>query len=140
MEKTPSFSKLEAFARDHIAAHRYPNDYHFFRLSKCEICGVVPFGVTIEHHTGSQKGDFKGQIFGQCTVCGHTTRILSFTGSHRKPEREETPACTCGATDFYVGECERIEGDEGVMGFFDEGVVAGLCSRCERTRVLVETD
>lgn len=140
MEKTPSFSKLEAFARDRIAAQRYPDDYHFFRLSKCEICGVVPFGLTIEHHTGSRQGDFKGQIFGQCSICGHTTRILSFTGSHRKPEREEKPVCACGGTDFYVGECERIEGDAGVMGFFDEGVVAGLCSRCERTQVLVETD
>jgi hypothetical protein len=140
MTKPPSLSKLEKFARDQIQAHRYPADYHFFRMKKCEICGVVPFGLTIEYHTGSRKGDFKGRIFGQCSVCGHTTRIFSFTGDHRKPEREETPACTCGGSDFYVGECERIEGDEGVMGFFDEGVVAGLCSQCERTQVLVETD
>ena len=140
MEKPPSFSKLEKFARDQIQAHRYPDDYHFFRLKKCEICGAAPFGLTIEFHTGSRKGDFKGRIFGQCSVCGHTARIFSFTGDHRKPEREEAPVCTCGGTDFYVGECERIEGDEGVMGFFDEGVVAGMCSQCERTRVLVETD
>jgi hypothetical protein len=39
-----------------------------------------------------------------------------------------------------VGECERIEGDEGLMGFFDEGVVAGMCAQCQRNRVLVETD
>ena len=140
MKQTPSFSKLEAFARDRIEAHRYPNDYHFFRISKCEICGVVPFGLTIEYHTGARKGDFKGQIFGQCSICGHTTRIFSFTGSHRRPERKETPVCECGGTDFYIGECERMEGDEGVIGFFDEGVVAGMCAQCERNRVLVDTD
>ena len=140
MTNPPSLSKLEKFARDQIQADRYPNDYHFFRMSKCEICGVVPFGLTIEYHIGARKGDFKGQIFGQCSICGHTTRIFSFTGSHRKPERKETPACKCGGTDFYVGECERMEGDEGTIGFFDEGVVAGMCSQCERTQVLVETD
>jgi len=140
MKQTPSFLKLEKFARDHIQAHRYPNDYHFFRMYKCEICGVVPFGLIIEHHTGSRKGDFKGRILGQCSICGHTSRLFSFTGSHRKPMREETPKCTCGGTDFYVGECERMEGDEGIMGFFDEGVVAGMCAQCERNRVLVETD
>ena len=34
----------------------------------------------------------------------------------------------------------RIEGDEGVMGFFDEGVVVGKCSNCGRNRVFVHTD
>lgn len=140
MKQTPSFSKLEAFARDHLEADRYPNDYHIFRLSKCDICGVVPFGLTIEHHTGSRKGDFKGRIVGQCSICGHTTLILSYTGEHRQPLREETPTCTCGGTDFTVGECERLEGDEGIMGFFDEGVVVGMCAKCQRNRVLVETD
>lgn len=138
--KETSFSELESFARDHLEAHRYPNDYHIFRMSKCEICGTVPFGLTIEHHTGSRRGDFKGRIWGQCSICGYRTRIFSFTGEHRKPLREETPACRCGGTDFYVGECERIEGGEGLAGFFDEGVVVGLCSQCGRNRVLVETD
>jgi hypothetical protein len=140
MNETPSFSELEAFARDKLQAHRYPNDYHIFKLSKCDVCGVVPFGLTIEHHTGSRKGDFKGRIIGQCSICGHRTRILSFTGAHRQPLREETPSCRCGGTDFYVGECERIEGDEGIAGFFDEGVVVGMCSECQRKQVLVETD
>jgi len=140
VKQTPSFSKLEAFARDHLEADRYPNDYHTFRLSKCDICGVVPFGLTIEHHTGSRKGDFKGRIVGQCSICGHTTLILSYTGEHRQRLRTETPSCACGGTDFYVGECERIEGDEGLMGFFDEGVVVGMCAECQRTQVLVETD
>ncbi len=140
MKETPSFSELEAFAMDRIGADRYPNDHHIFKLSRCDICGVVPFAVTIEHHTGSRKGDFKGRIAGQCSICGHTTLILSFTGAHRQPLREETPRCRCGGTDLYVGECERFEGDEGIPGFFDEGVVVGMCSECQRKQMLVETD
>jgi hypothetical protein len=54
--------------------------------------------------------------------------------------REEKPACECGNITFIVGECERIEGNEGVMGFFDEGVVVGKCSRCGRMRAFVYTD
>jgi hypothetical protein len=41
--------------------------------------------------------------------------VFSFTGGHRKRLREEKPAsCGCGNASFLVGECERIEGDEGV--------------------------
>ena len=140
MVQTPFFSELEEFARDQLQADRYPDDRHVFRLSKCEICGVVPFELTIEHHTGSRQGDFKGRIVGRCSVCGHRTGILSFTGAHRQPLREETPVCKCGGTDFYVGQCERIEGEGGLAGFFDEGVVVGMCARCRRTRALVATD
>ena len=140
MKETPLLSDLEAFAMDQLRAHRYPNDRHVFKMSECDICGVVPFQLTIEHHTGSREGDFKGRIIGQCSICGHRIRILSFTGAHRQPLREETPSCRCGGTDFHVGECERFEADEGIAGFFDEGVVVGMCSECQRKRVLVETD
>ena len=133
-------SDLEAFARKQIAAERYPNDAHFFRPYTCDTCGVVPFELTIEHHTGSKHGDFKGVIWGDCTVCGTRKRVFSFTGNHRKPLREEKPTCTCGHTAFLVAECERMEGDQGITGFFDEGVVVGKCSHCGRNRVLVFTD
>jgi len=135
-----SLSDLEAFARKRIAAHHYPDDYHSFRLFKCDTCGMVAFEITIEHHTGSKKGDFKGVIWGECTKCGNRKRLLSFTGEHRERLREEKPACECGNRSFIVGECERIEGDEGVMGFFDEGVVVGKCCRCGRNRAFVYTD
>jgi hypothetical protein len=101
---------------------------------------VVPFALTIEHHTGSRKGDFKGRILGQCSGCSQAIRIFSFTGEHRKPLREEKPACRCGHRLFFVGECERIERDEGLLGFFDEGVVVGQCADCGRNRALVYTD
>ena len=140
MKGQTSLSDLEAFARIRIAAHRYPNEYHFFRPFSCDACGVVPFEMTIEHHTGSRKGKFKGVIWGECTECGSRKRLLSFTGEHRKRLREEKPVCTCGNASFLVGECERMESDEGLMGFFDEGVVVGKCSRCGRNRALVYTD
>lgn len=135
-----ALSDLEMFARERIAADRYPNDYHRFRPYRCDTCGVAPFELTIEHHTGSKRGDFKGAIWGVCTVCGTKKRVFRFTGQHREPLREEKPACTCGHTGFLVGECERIERDDGMMGFFDEGVVVGKCARCGRKRTLVYTD
>jgi len=140
MKRPTSLSDLEAFARERIAAHRYPNDYHFFRPFKCDACGVVAFEMTIGHHTGSKKGDFKGVIWGECVECGSKKRLFSFTGKHRKRLREEKPVCECGNRSFVVAECERIEGDEGVMGFFDEGVVVGNCCRCGRNRAFVYTD
>jgi hypothetical protein len=135
-----ALSDLEAFARKQIAAERYPNDAHFFRLYACDACGVVPFELTIEHHTGSKRGDFKGVIWGDCTKCGARKRLFSFTGTHRTPLREEKPACTCGHTTFAVAEMERIERDDGMMGFFDEGVVVGQCAHCGANRTLVRTD
>ena len=59
-------SDLEAFAKEKIAADQYPEDRHEFSAVKCENCGIVPFDITIEHHTGSEEGDFKGIITGEC--------------------------------------------------------------------------
>ena len=140
MTQPISLSDLEAFARKCIAAHRYPDDYHSFRLFKCDQCGVVAFEITIEHHTGSKKGDFKGVIWGECVECGSRKRLFSFTGKHRRLLREEKPVCKCGNRNYVLGECERIEGDEGGMGFFDEGVVVGKCVRCDQNRAFVYTD
>ncbi len=140
MDNKVSLSELRTFAEKSIAAKRYPNDYHFFRPNECETCGLVPLALTIEHHTGSKKGDFKGVIFGRCSVCQEEQRIFSFTGEHRKPERREQPQCQCGSSTFYVANCERIEGDDGLMGFFDEGVIVGQCSECGRKQAFVFTD
>ena len=110
--------------------------YHF----RCDRCGVVPFAVTIEHHSGSKAGDFKGVIRGECAECATQKTLLSFTGQHRRRLREEKPVCRCGNGTFVAAECERIEGDGGLLGFFDEGVVVGQCPRCGRNRALVHTD
>ena len=138
--KNPPFSQLEAFARNSIDARRYPNDYHRFTLFRCKSCGVVPLVLTIEHHTGSRKGDFKGAIFARCSECGAEERVFSYTGSHREPLRKEYPRCKCGSKQFYAGECERIERDDGPFGFFDEGVVVGMCSDCGRKQAFFHTD
>lgn len=133
-------SDLQVFARECIRADHYPHDYHSFARFKCRVCGVVPFELTIEHHTGSAKGDFKGVILGRCSECGGKERLFSFTGSHRARLREEKPPCKCGNASFFAGNCERIEGDEGLRGFFDEGVIVGQCSRCGRNHAFVYTD
>jgi hypothetical protein len=138
--KQRSLADLEAYARRRIAAERYPGDYHRFRVFGCDSCGVVPLELTIEHHTGARKGNFRGVIYGRCKECGGRKRVFSFTGEHREPVKEERPVCRCGNASFLVGECERIERDEGVLGFFDEGVVVGMCAACGRKRVMVETD
>jgi hypothetical protein len=135
-----SLANLEAFARQQIAAQRYPDDHHPFRVFRCDGCGVVAFELTIEHHTGSAEADFKGVIWGKCTECGSRKRLFSFTGEHRKWLRDEQAVCECGNASFLVAECERIEGDQGLSGFFDEGVVVGKCSRCGRNRAFVYTD
>jgi hypothetical protein len=140
MERTEELADLEAFAKRCIAAERFPRDYHRFTAVACPICGVVPLALTIEHHTGSKKDNFRGQIIGRCGTCGRTISVLSFTGEHRKRVSQEQPACLCGSIHFLVGECERIEGDEGLPGFFDEGVVVGKCGTCGRNRVFVYTD
>ncbi len=140
MDDKVSLSELRAFAEKSIAAQRYPNDYHLFQPYGCETCGLVPLALTIEHHTGSEKGDFKGVIFGRCSVCQTEQRVFTFTGEHRRAESREQPRCQCGSSTFYVANCERIEGEEGLMGFFDEGVIAGQCSECGRKQAFVFTD
>jgi len=140
MKNADALSDLKAFAKKCIAADRYPNDHHSFRTVSCPSCGVVPLTLTVEYHTGAKKGDFKGVIWARCSECGRKERIFSFTGEHRTPEREESPVCQCGNARFLVGECERIEGDQGLSGFFDEGVVVGKCCECGRNRAFVYTD
>lgn len=140
MNDKNSLSDLEAYARKRIAAEKYPNDIHISKQSECANCGVVPLELTLEHHTGSKKKNFRGVIMAKCSQCGEQNQILSFTGKHRKPEREEKPKCKCGNNKFYVCELERIERDEGIPGFFDEGVVVGQCSECRKNRTFVYTD
>ena len=140
MTSQTELSDLERYAGKCIAAHRYPNDVHMFSAKKCPTCGVAPLELTIEHHSGSKKKNFRGVILGKCTKCNNTTRIFSFTGDHRTPVREEKPICKYGSAYFLVGECERIERDEGLLGFFDEGVVVGKCIECGTNRAFVYTD
>ncbi len=66
--------------------------------------------------------DFKGVIHYHCATCGHEGEFLRFTGSHRTFHHQEAVTCRCGAGIFLLGECERFEVDNGLEGFFDEGL------------------
>jgi len=135
-----SLAELDEFARDCIHAENHPDDEHIFSLYQCHNCRENSFKVTIEHHTGSEEWDFKGIIWGECTQCGYLGSLFTFTGEHRKILREERPFCECGNRSFTVGQCERIEGEQGIPGFFDEGVIVGKCCNCKRNKSLAFTD
>lgn len=139
-EHPASLWDLERFGKRCIAAQNYPTDHHRFSPFRCSVCGVVPLALTIEHHTGSSESDFKGLVFGRCSECGRRERVFSFTGRHRSRLREEKPTCECGSDLFLVAMVERFEGDQGLPGFFDEGVIVGQCSRCGRQLAFVYTD
>jgi hypothetical protein len=131
---------LEDFARTCINADKYPHDDHYFNLFTCNSCRNSTFKITIEHHTGSEGYNFRGIIRGECAGCGYLGRLFTFTGEHRSLLREERPACECGSRSFVVGQCERFEGEEGLTGFFDEGVIVGKCRDCHRNRAFIYTD
>lgn len=140
MSDEAELSDLLAFARDQIDAQRFPGDYHHFRPFTCSSCGLAPFEMRIEHHTGSKKGNFRGMIWGSCARCGKQQRLFSFTGEGRMSVRVERYTCRCGHGSFLAAELERIERDNGLPGFFDEGVVVGKCTRCGRRQAIVHTD
>lgn len=140
MEQPVSLGELDEFAKQCINADNYPDDYHVFSLFHCQSCKNSEFRLTIEHHTGSKEWNFKGIIWGECTACGYLGRLFTFTGDHRKFLREEHTVCECFNNSFTVGQCERIEGEKGIPGYFDEGVIVGKCCSCRRNKVLVYTD
>jgi hypothetical protein len=135
-----SLSGLRTYARRRLAARRYPTDRHTFTVFQCRACDERALTLTIEHHTGSKRRDFKGAIYARCSACGDERRIFRFTGPHREVLRRESPICTCGHPEFLVVMLERFEADDGMPGFFDEGVILGQCSRCGRRQTFVYTD
>lgn len=132
--------ELEDFAGESIRCYNYPEDYHNFTLFKCNSCRSSTFKLTLEHHSGSEEWNFRGIIWGECSECGYLMRLFTFTGEHREKIRQERPACDCGNWIFLAGECERIEGKQGIPGFFDEGVIVGKCTSCNRNKALVFFD
>jgi hypothetical protein len=132
--------RLKAFAEDKLDADKFPQDVHIYRTFECDICGKVPFTLVIEHHTGSKGGDFKGAVLGVCSRCGVAKRLFSYTGDHRQQISAEKARCTCGNESFYTAMCERYEGEQGILGFFDEGVIVGQCAACGKLHAFVYTD
>lgn len=140
MDSNELSAHLEEFAKQCIGIQNYPDDIHNFILYKCSSCSSSLFRLTVEHHTGSEEWSFKGIIWGECADCGYLMRLFTFTGSHRSKLRDERPECECGTRTFMAGQCERIEGENGIPGFFDEGVIVGKCTLCKRNRIFVNTD
>ena len=137
---TDDHGDLERFALDRLHAADYPSCSHPYREFRCATCGPVPVAVTLEHHSGSEWGDFKGVVHGRCTGCDATRVLFGFTGSGRRLESEERPVCPCGSTAFFAGMGERYEGTDGIPGFFDEGVIVAKCAACGGNAVLAWTD
>lgn len=140
MEPSVLLSELEDFAKQCINSKNYPDNYHNFTLYTCNSCRSSTFKLTIEHHTGSEEWNFRGIIWGECAECGYLMRLFTFTGTHREKLREVKPVCECGSRIFLSGQCERIEGENGIPGFFDEGVIVGKCTSCKRNQTFVHTD
>jgi len=140
MKQPESLSPLYDFAMQCIDSQNHPEDIHHFDLYSCNECKSERLKLTIEHHTGSEEWNFRGIVWGECTVCGYLNRLFTFTGDSRQPIREERPVCDCGSRDFMVGLCERTEGEQGIPGFFDEGVMVGKCVHCNMNRVFIYTD
>jgi len=140
MEESELQYELEDFARKSINSNAYPDAFHKFTLYRCNDCKSSDFELTIEHHTGSEHWSFRGIIWGRCAGCGYLMRLFTFTGTHRRKLRDERPECDCGNRVFTAGQCERIEGENGIPGFFDEGVIVGKCTVCNRKKVMAFTD
>lgn len=140
MNEPPSLAELEDYAMQCLHAQNYPYDLHRFTLFSCSECRGTCFRVSIEHHTGSSDQNFRGIIWGECAKCGRICQMFTYTGEHRKPKKNEMPECDCGSRKFFVGQCERIEGEKGLTGFFDEGVIAGKCCICSLNKVLAFYD
>lgn len=140
MEQSESLSPLDDFAKQCINSESHPDDYHNYTLYICKSCKSSTFKLTIEHHTGSEEWSFRGIIWGECSICGYLNQLFTFTGTHRQSLKEDRPVCECGNRIFVTGQCERIEGEQGIPGFFDEGVIVGKCTLCKRNKVFVFTD
>jgi hypothetical protein len=140
MEPPESLLELDDFAKQCINSQEHPEDIHHFNLFSCSECKSEALKLIIEHHTGSEEWNFRGIIWGECTSCGYLNRLYTFTGDSRQALREERPVCKCGSRDFIVGLCERIEGEQGIPGFFDEGVIVGKCILCHLNKAFVYTD
>ena len=133
-------ASLRTFALKALAADEYPRARHRCRVPSCPACGAGPLEVTVEAHTGATEPNFRGVVFARCPRCGSETSIFRFTGPHRKAESRERLSCHCGHDQFWLTICERTEGDEGLPGFFDEGVVAGCCAECGGRQIVVAFD
>jgi hypothetical protein len=133
------------FAKRQVNAEAYPTDEHRCALFQCGNCGTVtPLSVFISYSEACDERrpaqDFAGTVYGTCEICGDTRTLFSIKRGAFSEKEHEHPICDCGSEHFYVCLCERYEGEEGLKGFFDEGVIAAKCRSCGEHRALLFTD
>lgn len=137
MDETKLYNDLKAFAETRLNAAAYGDCMHPFDLWKCSQCGAMSFSVTIERDEHDARGDFHGIVRCACAACGHSADMLGMvTEGAARAVAVEHPRCDCGGDVFHAGMCERWES----WGFFDEGTVVAMCTRCGAMRALVDTD
>lgn len=135
-----SSAELAQFARECLGERDGSQEHYTFRVFGCSTCDGQVFVLNVEHHTGSEINDFRGVIRGHCVACSEVARLYTLTGEHRQPVGEDAVVCNCGSDHFIAAECERFEGEEGLPGFFDEGVVVTYCVECGENSRLVMVD
>jgi hypothetical protein len=131
---------LEQYVNKCLATEAQPQTALRFKPYTCPVCGATAFEMSIEHHSGSTRRNFRGVIRGICSKCSEKLELCRFTGPHRQVVQEKALECRCGSSLFYAGECERIEDNEGLPGFVDEGIAVAACAHCGRLTTIVEWD
>ncbi len=138
-------TNLDEYAKEQLNVSAYADDVHVCTTFQCEYCGrAVPFSVLISYSEACDKArppsDFAGTVYGTCTECGTGKILFSIVTNGRPEVEDEHPVCSCGSDAFILCMCERYEGEYGLAGFFDEGVIVGKCAVCGTNRTFLFTD
>lgn len=137
MERSEAWQALSQATGEKLGEGTATADVSFsFRLFECA-CGETVLIPHLEHEPSSDRHDFIGALFYRCVECGRETTGLEIVSDTRARRVREEPACAhCGGRAFHLGQCDRYEDG----GFFDCGVVMGLCPRCQESQTILQTD
>lgn len=136
---------LDEYAKQQLNASAYPDDVHICSMFQCDRCQrTMPFSILMSYSeacdTARPPSDFAGTLRGTCTECGMEKTLFSIITDGLPEVKDEHPICSCGSDAFILCLCERYEGEEGLSGFFDEGVIVGKCVVCGVNRTFLFTD
>lgn len=137
MERNEAWRALSQVTGEKLGEGSSSSDVTFsFRLLECA-CGEIVLIPRLEHEPSSDPADFIGALFFRCVECGRETEQLDIISDRSAARVAENPACArCGGRAFHLGQCDRYEDG----GFFDCGIVMGLCPRCQESQTLLRTD
>lgn len=137
MEKSEAWRALSQVMGERLGEGTASSDVSFsFRLLECE-CGETVLIPRLEHEPSSDPTDFIGALYFRCVECARETCQFEITSDKSARRVGEEPACArCGGRAFHLGQCDRYEDG----GFFDCGIVMGLCPRCQESQTILKTD